>query len=136
MVAVMPRNDRFGRRGIALIIALFTLLFMSLLTVLFLDITGIDQQITTNYVRTMQADFLADAGIETAVYELTEDAAYNGTGGEVEFPAGSGNTYNVSISGNTITSVGTAKGFSSTLEADFTIGSDNTVTLDNWRFAQ
>jgi len=111
------------------------MLFVSLLVVAFLDIIGIDQQITTNYTRSLQAAFIADAGLETAVYELRQDDSYAGTGSTVEFPAGSGNTYDVSVSGGVITSTGTVRGISRTIEGNFTVAgasSPYTVTVNTW----
>jgi len=126
---------KYAQEGIALILALFTLTFVSLLSVAFLDIVTIDQQITTNYIKGMRSGFLADAGVETAVFELRKNENYTGTGGEVEYPRRSGNTYDVSVSGNTITSTGNVEGFSSTVEAGFilTPGSPrNKVIIDTW----
>ena len=124
------------RKGVALILALFTMLFISLIVVAFLDIATIDQQIATNQIRDSQAGFIADAGVETAVYELRLDNTYNGTVGDVEFPSGSGNTYNVDIDGNTITSTGTVGDFSQTVEADFSIRGSSppyTVKINSWK---
>jgi len=64
-------------KGIALILTLFSLLFISLLVVAFLDTVTIDQQIATNQIKDMQAIFLADAGIEYAVYKLKNDNSYD-----------------------------------------------------------
>ncbi|MFQ5951833.1 MAG: hypothetical protein ACE5JK_00285 [Candidatus Omnitrophota bacterium] len=125
-----------NKKGIALILVLFTLLFISLLVVAFVDLATIDQQIVTNQVRDLQTSFIADAGVETAVYELRQDSGYGGTGGDVEFPAGSGNTYNVTVSGSTITSVGTVSDFSRTIEVDFLIagaGAPYTVRINTWK---
>lgn len=131
-----------NKKGIALILALFTLLFVSLLVVAFLDMATIDQQITTNQIRDLQASFIADAGVETAIYELKaqeEEGDYSGTGGDVEFPSGSGNTYNVSVSDSTITSIGTIGDFSHTIEVDFSLtggSSPYTVMIDTWKEAE
>jgi type II secretory pathway component PulK len=125
-----------NEKGIALIMVLFAMLFISLLVVAFVDLATIDQQIVTNQVRDLQAGFIADAGVETAVYELRQDSGYSGTGGNVEFPAGSGNTYNVTVAGSTITATGTISDFSRTLEVDFSISggsSPYTVMINTWK---
>ena len=57
--------------------ALFSMAFVALLIVVFIDTVTIDQQIATNQVRDIQALFLADAGIEAAVYELKADNSYD-----------------------------------------------------------
>ncbi len=126
-----------NRKGVALILALFTMLFISLLVVAFLDIVTIDQKIATNQIRDLQANFIADAGVETAIYELRQDDTYNGTVGDVEFPSGSGNTYNVEfVDADTFTSTGTIGDFSRTVEVDFSLtgsSSPYTVKINSWK---
>lgn len=128
---------RITNKGIALVLALFVLLFLSLLIVVSLDMSTTDQQIATNQIRDMQAIYIADAGIEEAVYQLRQDDEYEGTGGAVEFPSGSGNTYNVTIEeGNIITSVGTVGIFTRTLEAEYLLSGSIapfTVKIINWK---
>lgn len=136
-----------GNKGIALLLALFSLLFISLLVVAFLDIVTIDRQIATNQIRDLQASFIADAGAETAIYELRQDDEYSGTGGDVQFPNPKDPNnpydtyYNVSVSGNTITSTGklftdTALRFSRTIEVNFSLTGGSlpyTVKINTWR---
>ena len=125
-----------NEKGIALILVLFTMLFISLLVVAFVDLATIDQQIVTNQVRALQASFIADAGVETAVYELRQDSGYGGTGGNIEFPTGSGNTYNVTIAGGTITSTGTVSDFLRIIEADYALSGGAppyTVRINTWK---
>ena len=112
------------------------MLFISLLVVAFVDLATIDQQIVTNQIYDLRTGFIADAGVETAVYELRQDSGYSGTGGNVEFPSGSGNTYNVTVSGSTITSTGTVTDFSRTIEVDFAISGASapyTVRINTWK---
>ena len=124
-------------KGIALVLALFVLLFLSLLVVVSLDMSTTDQQIATNQIRDMQATYIADAGVEWAVYQLRQDDTYSGTGSPVEFPAGSGYTYNVSVSGgDTISSVGTVGVFTRTLQAEYSLSgtsSPYTVKITTWK---
>lgn len=126
------------RKGVALILALFSLLFISLLVVAFLDMTTIEQQIVTNRLRDLESTFIADAGVETAVFELRQNKGYNGTGGPLEFPSGSGNTYDVdvSVSTSTITSTGTVGNFLRKLEVEFSLTGSSppfTVEIDTWK---
>ena len=128
-----------NEKGVALILALFTMLFLSLIVVAFLDALTIDQQITTNDIRTLEATYIADAGVEMAVYELRQDETYAGTGGDVEFPAGSGNTYNVTVdpalASQGIVSIGMVGGFSKTIQVGYLIdirSPYNRVKLDTW----
>jgi Tfp pilus assembly protein PilX len=125
-----------NEKGIALILVLFTMLFISLLVVAFVDLATIDQQIVTNQIYDLRAGFIADAGVETAIYELRQDSGYSGTGGNAEFPSGSGNTYNVTVSGSTITSTGTVSDFSRTIEVDFVLSGASapyTVRINTWK---
>jgi Tfp pilus assembly protein PilX len=124
-----------NKKGIALILALFTLLFISLLVVAFLDMITIDQKITTNQIRDLQASFIADAGVERAIYNLRQDDEHSGTGGDVSGPA-PGSAYNVVVSDDTITSTGTFKGFSHTLEVKYKLTESeplNIVKIDTWK---
>ncbi|MCP4652268.1 MAG: hypothetical protein GY858_02640 [Candidatus Omnitrophica bacterium] len=123
------------KKGIALVLALFSMVFMALLVVAFLDIATIDYQIVTNHIRGLQAEFIADAGVETGIYELRQDDEYSGSSGDVVFPSGSGNTYNVTVDGDEIVSVGTVDGFSRTITVDFTLSgasAPHTVTINTW----
>ena len=88
-------------------------------------------------IRDLQASIIADAGVETAIFELRQDNAYSGTGGDVEFPSGSGNTYNVTVAGDTITSIGTIdSSFSRTLEVTFALCGSSApylVMINTWK---
>ena len=97
-------------KGVALLLALFTLLLVSLLVVAFYEVTTIDLQITSNHLKKNQALYIADAGIEYAISRLRNSRLDFSQG--IEFPSGSGNNYNVNvtslgISGKIILSTGT-----------------------------
>ena len=129
------------KEGIALILGMFTMLFVSLLVVVFLDMVTIEQKISTNQIRTLQATYIADAGVEEAVYQLRQDDEWSGTGGDVEFPSGSGNSFNVSLDDNTIISTGTVGNFTvgnftKVLNVDFTLSGSfppYRVLIDKWQ---
>lgn len=108
-----------NKRGVALLLALFTLLIISLLVVAFLEVTTSDLQIVSNHLNRNKALYIAEAGVEYAVSRLKTSKS-DFTVNNVQLPAGSGNSYNVtytSASGN-ITSKGSlALGGSITLEA-------------------
>ncbi|MBI2870448.1 MAG: hypothetical protein HYY14_01930 [Candidatus Omnitrophica bacterium] len=121
--------------GIALILAMFTLLFVAMLVIALMNVGGIDQQIATNHIYDVRATYLADAGIETAVYNLRQNSSWSGTGGNVTFPSGSTSYYNVTVSGGTITSSGTVGGYTREIGADYTLSGASapyTVRLDTW----
>lgn len=94
------------QKGLALLLALFTLIIISLLVVAFFELTTIDLQIISNHFRKNQALYIADAGVEYAISRLTSSRSSFNTP-QIVFPSGSGNTYRVtySSSSGTITSV-------------------------------
>ena len=123
------------KEGIALILAMFTMLFVSVLVVALLDMVTIDQKISTNQIRSLQATYIADAGVEEAIYQLRQDDDWSGTGGDVEFPSGSGNSLNVSVSDTAITSTGTIGDFTKVLNVDFLLSGSSSpyqVLIDKW----
>jgi hypothetical protein len=84
-----------GKKGATLIIAIFALFFISLLVITFLDTTRIDLQIVNNHTHDAQVTYIAEAGIEYAIYYLLYvDNNWTGTGGENPFAGGS---YNVTV---------------------------------------
>ncbi|MFH1411839.1 MAG: pilus assembly PilX N-terminal domain-containing protein [Candidatus Omnitrophota bacterium] len=134
-------------KGIALILALFSLVFISLLVVVFVDTVTIDQQIVTNSVRDAQAIFLADAGVEYAVYKLKDDSAYDtdtDADGNVypddaaDFDTDTMGTgeYKVGIPSGalpkTVTATGIAGDFTASVEAVIS-SSGSSVKIDTWR---
>ena len=123
------------KEGIALILAIFTMLFVTVLVVALLDMVTIEQKISTNHIRTLQATYIADSGVEEAIYQLRQDDDWSGTGGDVEFPSGSGNSFNVSVSDTTITSTGTVGDFTKALNIDFILSGSSSpyqVLIDKW----
>lgn len=96
-----------NRKGVALLLALFTLIIVPLLVVAFLELTTTDLQITDNHFSRNQALYIADAGVENVISILKNDKG-DVSALDIEFPPGSGNTYHVTYSSNSgkITSVG------------------------------
>jgi Tfp pilus assembly protein PilV len=93
------------KKGVALLLALLTLLIVSLLLVAFLEFTTIDLQITSNLLNRNQALYIADAGIEYAASRLRNNK--NSFSQVIVFPS-AGNSYSVTYSNTSgiITSVG------------------------------
>jgi len=142
------RTTNNEQSGVALILALFSLLFVSLLVVALVDTITIDQQISTNHIRDTQAGFLADAGVEYAVYKLKDDSSYDtddNLDGDV-YPDDPDDYDTVTLgSGSckvgipvgaalpkTITSTGFAGNFSRSVQAVIS-GSGSSVQVNNWR---
>lgn len=128
-----------GQEGVALLMAIFVLFFITLLVVAFLDITTIDLQIVKNQTTSLKALYIADAGIEDAIYELRQDKGWEEGFAEKPYSTGSGNIYTVIVdidlvSGTypnefyikTLTSTGTV--YSGTTTAQRTIEAQTLVT--------
>ncbi len=108
--------------------ALFVLVFVSMMVVAFLDITTSDLQITNNHLKRTQALYLADAGIEYVIYRLENNKRPNLPDGPVELPSGSGNSYQVTYdynSGKIISSGKLASGETVNIEAKVSVAGSN-----------
>jgi len=112
-----PGGNMKNRKAVALLLALFSLVIVSLLLFAFFEATTTDLQIANNHLSRSQAYYIAEAGIEYGVSVLRNSKANFSQ--VLEFPPGSGNTYSVtysSVSGK-ITSIGSlASGGQVTLE--------------------
>jgi Tfp pilus assembly protein PilX len=86
--------------GVVLLMALYAITIMSLLFIGVLWLVTTDLQISTNYLYYEQALFLADAGIEDALTQLRQNHLWSAGFSNVEFPAGSGNYYTVTVTNN------------------------------------
>ena len=97
-----------NKKGVALLLALFTLTFVSMLVVTFIDITTSDLQITANHLARNKALYIADAGIEYVISRLitSRDPTLNSP---TQLPSGSGNSYAVTYDRNSgiINAIGT-----------------------------
>lgn len=117
-----------NQEGVALLMAIFALFFITLLIVAFLDITTIDLQIIKNQTTSLKALYIADAGIEDAIYELRQDKGWGAAGfTDKEFPSGSGNSYTVTVS--TLQTIGTPPNefYIKTLTSTGTVSSGTTT---------
>lgn len=68
------------KSGFALILAIFLMLFISLLFVSMFNMLTTDVAITGNLGKDTVALYLAEAGVERAVYELSQDNAWTSDG--------------------------------------------------------
>jgi len=123
------------KKGIALLLALFTLLIISLLVVVLFELTATDLQISSNHYLKNQALYIADAGVEYGLSTLKSGAKifpYT-----AELPSGSGNTYSVNYNASSgiITSTGRlSSGEQVRLEAKVSVtGVPYRVKIIYWR---
>ena len=128
-----------NKNGFALLLTLFLILFISMLFVALLNLFTTDIHITGNQKNDTQALYIAEAGIEDAIYHLRQDKNWASDGlAPVDFPAGSGNKYTVTYPVNIgiISSVGALKaGYSKTIESKVSVSGTAppyTVTFIYW----
>jgi Tfp pilus assembly protein PilX len=115
-----------NEKGSALILTLLILMVMSILIVGGLELLTTDLRITDNHLHDIQATYIADAGIEDAIYQLSQDASWSTGFTDQEFPSGSGNLYTVTVLDNsyplvTIKSTSTVSGVQCNIEAQVEI---------------
>ena len=126
------------KKGQALLLAIFSLILISLLVSAFLEVTTIDLQIISNHLMRNQALYIADAGIEYAISQLRTNNNWKQTSRPIELPAGSGNTYDVtysSVSGKINSVARLASGQEISLEAKVSVrgNAPYNVKIIYWR---
>lgn len=109
------------KKGSVLLIVIFVVALMSTVVMGILQVNTEEVQVMQNDVSMAQAVAIAEAGFNEALAQLRDDTTWtDGLSGQA-FASG---TYTVTISGHTVTSVGTtAQGFEARVEADVSFGS-------------
>ena len=107
-------------------VALIVMAVLALLTISSLDMLTLNVQLAGNHERELKASYTADAGVEDAIDRLRDDSGWDAGLTDVEFPAGSGNTYTVTIDNSksrliVITSTGTVPNLQRSLEVQVKI---------------
>lgn len=97
MMVTNRKTDMQNERGAALLLTLILMLVLSLLTVSLYEMLQASTQITGNHKLELRATYIADAGVEDAINRLRIAPTWPGPISSVEFPAGSGNTYVVTV---------------------------------------
>ena len=120
-MSIKLAKTRQKRQGFILILTLFTALMLGTLVVAFLLLTAIDLNLVKNHMCSLQAYYVAEAGIVDAIDKIQrgELTTYEW---EDDFPEGASNSYHVVVEPgptNVITSTGIvpAANFSRVLEA-------------------
>lgn len=129
------------QRGAALVVALIVMAVLALLTITSLDMLTINVQIAGNHENELKASYIADAGVEDAIDRLRDDPNWDAGLTDVEFPAGSGDTYTVTIDNSrhpliAITSTGAVPNFQRSLEAQVKITGSSlpySITIVYWK---
>lgn len=112
----------FRRRGAALLMALFIMTIASALVVAIADSQSLRYSALRNTKQWDQARYLAEAGLHEALSKLELDFSWREGVMATEFPAGSGNRYQVTVRDGTdgeviVNSIGFSGNFSRTLSA-------------------
>jgi type II secretory pathway component PulK len=123
------------KKGVALILAMFILVFIAILVVAFLELLTSDLVIANNHLGRLQALYIADAGVEHAISLLRASGNQQINTGSITFP-GPGSSYTVTKSPTSriiqsVGQVGTNK-FTATIQARVSIqgiGSPYTVRI-------
>ena len=74
----ITRLGRFSRRGAALVMAMVALLVVTLMSAALVQSLVTGQRQARRYADELQAQWLAEAGLERAVVQLARDAQYRG----------------------------------------------------------
>ncbi len=127
MIIKLGKTPRNGQ-GFILLLTLFTALILGTLVVGFLLLTVVDLNLVKNQTCSLQAYYLAEAGIVDAIDKIQRDELTT-TEWQDDFPQGASNSYNVVVvpgPTNVITSTGIvpAANFSRVLEAHVKVVSD------------
>lgn len=128
---------------ITIMLALFATFFVTLFAVAMWELMTTDLEIITNHTRSMQSLYIADAGIEDAIYNLRQDKNWNTGFTDKTFPLGSGSTYTVAVVdapyGNTLTSIGKIANFERKIVSYVLVSGLSTpyrVKIVSWREEQ
>lgn len=124
---MIHRTDNPTPRGIALVLVVFAIAFLSVLAVAMLEDATTDLQILRNHQGGLKALYAAHTGVAEAIAALR--AVYTTSlpvSGTLVLPSGSVCTYAATIANDrpvvTVTSTGTADGFTRKVTARLVVG--------------
>jgi len=87
-----------SEKGVALVLALFVAVVISVVVVSMLDLTTTDLKVARNLQEELKAYYIAEAGAETAIRELKNDINWSDGFENAQFPPGSNGSFTVTIS--------------------------------------
>lgn len=123
-------------KGIVLLLAAFIILLSSILVIGFLEVAATDIEISRNQKGNLIAAYIADTGVEAAIYDILNGG--DGNIARTEFTVG-GNTYyytvtQTDLTGNvyTIESLGEYGSFRKTIQAKIRILAGN-ASVRYWK---
>lgn len=126
--------------GMVLIGTLFTALLMAVFITGFIMLTTVDLNVSTNHVESLQAYYVAEAGVADAIAQMRASGPMIDTDWTTTFPSGSSDQYtvNVSQSSGLIKSSGQTAplGFTRALEVSVSVSGSSapyTVNIQEWK---
>ena len=127
-------------KGFVLVLTLFTVLILATLIVAFLNITAIDLNLVKNHTCSLQAYYIAEAGIADAINQMRLSGPLEDTQWEQFFPVATSNKYNVSVSQNSTlincTGLASIANFSRALEVQVKVTGSSPpyrVSIKRWK---
>lgn len=129
LISILKRDQK----GVALILSLILMVLLLLLTISAFEMVTVNAQIADNHIRDLQALYIADAGIEDAIWRIR-----TGTSGNFlyyDISCGDGN-YDYKVIGNKIASRGEIYGSSRAILAEYEVigmSIPYTVLIDSWK---
>lgn len=119
---------------------LFTVLILAALVIGLLSLTEIDAILVKNHMCSLQAYYIAEAGIADAIDEIRQNGALGDTQWEEFFPAGTSSKYNVSVTQSSTliscTGLAASSNFSRALEIQVGITGSSApynVLIEQWK---
>lgn len=131
-----PAGRIKNRRGAILLMTVFIIALGAALIIGFLQVSTTDLQIVRNTQYSTRALYIADAGIEDALYELDQSSLWNAGFSNKSF---AGDSYTVTIVNNhpspsIIDSISTVAGsFQRHIQVQTTIQGSNPPSIDYWK---
>jgi len=124
---LIPTPRRSRRRGVALVLVIFAIAFITVLAVAMLDEATLDLAILRNHQSGLKALYAAQAGISEAIVALREaHDTTNPVAGTLNLPGGTTATYTALIDNTkpvvTVTATGQAEGFTRVVTARLVVG--------------
>ncbi|MHC5060350.1 MAG: hypothetical protein ACYTFK_04605 [Planctomycetota bacterium] len=133
------RKTAKDEKGFVLILVLFTALIIATLIIGLLNLTAIDASLVKNRLYSLQAYYIAEAGIADAIDEIRQNGPLADTSWQETFPAGSSSEYDIDVSQSSTvincTGLAGASNFSRTLELQVDISGGSSpynVTIEKW----
>jgi len=127
-------------KGFVLVLVLFTVLIIATLIIGLLNLTAIDAGLVKNHMCSLQAYYIAEAGIADAIDEIRQNGPLADSTWQQTFPAGSSSQYDVAVSQSSTvincTGLAAASNFTRALEVnlDITGGSPPyNVSIQQWK---